>query len=148
MDTQKLRVRLRRLDEILNDLRHLPPVSLADFLNDRMRQAATERQLQVAAQISLDIGASLVAEFGLPAPDDLPGIFTILSKAGFILAELGERMVKLARFRNVLIYLYVETDLKIVYERWTNGLGDFDDFARAIVAFIEKHDADNKESPQ
>ena len=148
MDTQKLRVRLRRLDEVLNYLRHLPPISLAEFLNDQMRLAATERQLQVAAQICLDIGASLVAEFGLPAPDDLPGIFTTLSEAGFIPAELGERMVRLARFRNVLVYLYAETDPKIVYERWTNGLNDFDDFARAIVAFIEKHEADNKEFPQ
>ena len=56
-------------------------------------------------------------------------------------------MGRLARFRNVLVYLYVETNPRVVYERWTNGLSDFDDFARAIVAFIEKHEADNKESP-
>ena len=148
MDTQKLRVRLRKLDETVNDLRHLPPLTLTEYLNNKLQQAAVERLLQVAAQICLDLGASLVAEFGLTAPDELPNIFLTLSRANFIPEELGRRMAGLTRFRNILVHDYLVIDPNIVYERWTMGLADLDDFGRAMAAFIEKHEADDKESPQ
>lgn len=88
MDTQKLRVRLRKLEATLNDLRHLPQLDLKEYLSDKAAQATIERWLQIAAQTCLDIGASLIAEFGLSAPDDLPNIFTTLGRANFIPEEL------------------------------------------------------------
>ena len=148
MDTQKLRVRLRKLDETVHDLRHLPPLKLDEYLNSKLQRAAVERLLQVAAQICLDIGASLVAEFGLTAPDELPNIFTTLGGAGLIPEELGQRMAGMTRFRNILIHDYLVIDPQIVYDRWTSGLTDFDDFGRAIMAFIDKHEAENQESSQ
>ena len=146
MDTQKLRVRLRKLDETVNDLRHLPPLRLDEYLNNKLQQAAVERLLQVAAQICLDIGASLVAEFGLSAPDELPNIFTALGLAELIPKELGQRMAGLTRFRNILVHDYLVIDPKLVYDRWTIGLADFDDFGRAITNLIEKQESENRGS--
>ncbi len=55
-------------------------------------------------------------------------------------------MVGLTRFRNILVHDYLTIDPKIVFERSTAGLVDFDDFGKAMVAFIEKHEAENRES--
>src|SRR5574341_800928 len=141
MDTQKLRVRLRRLNDTVKDLRELPRQTLAEYLRDKQRQAVVERWLQISAQICIDTGASLIAELGLKAPDELPNIFTALGDAGIIPKELGSRMVGITRFRNILVHEYLIVDPVIVYERWTNGLADFDDFGRAVIAFIEEQES-------
>ncbi len=141
MDTQKLRVRLRKLNETVKDLRELPRQTLAEYLNDKQRQAVVERWLQISAQICIDTGASLIAELGLAAPEELQNIFTALGEAGIIPKELSTRMVGLTRFRNILVHDYLIVDPVIVHERLTNGLVDFDDFGRAVTVFIEKQDS-------
>lgn len=141
MDTERLRARLRKLHDVVHDLRDFPALTLAEYLADSMQQAAVERQLQVAAQICIDIGASLVAELGLTAPDELPNIFVTLGRAGIIPEELAQRMAGLTRFRNILVHNYLVIDPGIVYDRWTNGLADFDAFAEALVHFIERQEA-------
>ena len=146
MDTGKLRVRLRRLEDTVNDLRHLPPLTLTEYLSKKDRQAIVERWLQIAAQVCLDAGASVVAEYGLSAPDELPNIFVTLAEAGLIPEELGRRMVGLTRFRNILVHDYLTIDPRIVFERSTEGLVDFDDFGKAIVALIEKHESQDRDS--
>jgi len=115
-------------------------------VKDTERQAVVERWLQICAQICIDTGASLIAEFGLKAPDELPNIFTTLGEAGIIPNELGSRMVGITRFRNILVHEYLTIDPVIVYERGTNGLSDFDDFGRAITEFIEKQESGGDES--
>ncbi len=148
MDTEKLRVRLRKLEDTVNDLRHLPSPTLAEYLSNKDRQAIVERWLQIAAQVCVDVGASVVAEYGLAAPDDLPNIFVTLGNAGLIPQELGQRMVGLTRFRNILVHDYLTIDPKIVFERSTAGLVDFDDFGKAVVALIEKHESQDQESSE
>lgn len=148
MDTEKLRVRLRKLEDTVNDLRHLPPLTLAEYLGNKDRQAIVERRLQIAAQVCVDVGASVVAEYGLAAPDDLPNIFVTLGNAGLIPQELGQRMVGLTRFRNILVHDYLTIDPKIVFERSTAELVDFDDFGKALVALIEKHESQDRGSSQ
>lgn len=148
MDTEKLRVRLRKLEDTVHDLRHLPSLTLAEYLSNKDRQAIVERWLQIAAQVCVDVGASVVAEYGLAAPDDLPNIFVTLGKAGLIPQELGQRMVGLTRFRNILVHGYLTVDPKIVFERSTAGLVDFDDFGKAVVVLIEKHESQDRESSE
>ncbi|MBI5829899.1 MAG: hypothetical protein HZB20_10270 [Chloroflexi bacterium] len=114
MDTEKLRVRLRKLEDTVHDLRHLPSLTLTEYLSNKDRQAIVERWLQIAAQVCVDVGASVVAEYGLAAPDDLPNIFVTLG----------------------------------IFERSTAGLVDFDDFGKAVVALIEKHESQDRESSE
>jgi len=146
MDTEKLRVRLRKLDDTVNDLRNLPPLTLSEYLGNKDRQAIVERWLQIAAQVCVDVAASVVAEYGLTAPDELPNLFVTLGEAGLIPEELGRRMVGLTRFRNILVHDYLTIDPKIVFERSTEGLVDFDDFGKAMVALIEKHESQDQGS--
>jgi len=146
MDTQKLRVRLRKLNDTVKDLRELPRQTLEEYLQDRQRQAVVERWLQIGAQICIDTGASLIAELGLKAPDELSNIFTTLGEAGVIPKRLTSRIVGITRFRNILVHEYLTIDPVIVYERWTKGLGDFDDFGRAIIEFIEKQESGGEDN--
>lgn len=47
-------------------------------------------------------------------------------------------MIKMARFRNIMVHEYTKIDDATVYGVWKKRLGDFDEFARAIVAYLER----------
>ena len=49
------------------------------------------------------------------------------------------RIKGMVNFRNIFIHEYVEIDSEKVYKVLKQCLGDFNDFARAIVKFLDKN---------
>lgn len=44
----------------------------------------------------------------------------------------------MVRFRNILVHNYLDVDSTLVYEHLTHRLDDFEEFARAILKFVEQ----------
>lgn len=70
-----------------------------------------ERKLQLAAQVSIDLGNHLIAYFGFETPKDYKDIFEILAKEGVISKDLSSNMKKIAGFRNILVHDYLSIDV-------------------------------------
>jgi uncharacterized protein YutE (UPF0331/DUF86 family) len=66
---------------------------------------------------------------------DLP---IILSKQGVFSNEFAERLSAMIRMRNVLVHGYVRVNLEKVHQVVQESLGDFDEFARYIVEYLER----------
>lgn len=47
-------------------------------------------------------------------------------------------MTLVVGFRNLIVHLYEKIDLEIVYGHYKKRLGDFDGFAREVLAFSKK----------
>jgi uncharacterized protein YutE (UPF0331/DUF86 family) len=88
----------------------------AVYLADADLRAATERRLQLAVQICIDIGAHLVSEINARAPADYADIFSSLSEAGQIDRALAERMARAAMQRNLLVHSYVDLDHRRIFD--------------------------------
>jgi uncharacterized protein YutE (UPF0331/DUF86 family) len=58
--------------------------------------------------------------------------FEILGEYNLIEKELTNRLVKMARFRNLLIHKYWKIDEKRVYEYAKNNQSDFENFISSI----------------
>ncbi len=58
----------------------------------------------------------------------------ILAKHNIINEELSTRLIKMARFRNLLGHFYLESDNEIIYNVLQNDLKDFYSFREAILA--------------
>ena len=41
-------------------------------------------------------------------------------------------------FRNILVHMYAEVDVEMVYEILQNNLGDFDEFAKYIARYFHE----------
>lgn len=122
--------RVRRLLTLLERYRAL----LAEDDPDPYRR---RHLVQTAAQISIDLAAHVIASEGYRVPRDDGDTFRVLVEAGVLDAELGERMVRLAGARNVIVHLYVEVDDALLARAVAEGgLDDLDAFARRIASLV------------
>jgi uncharacterized protein YutE (UPF0331/DUF86 family) len=67
----------------------------------------------------------LVQVHSLGLPQESRDAFTLLVEAGYLDAELGERLKKMVGFRNVAVHEYQRLNLDTVKGILDNRLGDF-----------------------
>lgn len=138
LDKKVIEARLRRLDRAVNKLKRFAKVTRADYLANEDYQELVERNFQVAIQTCIDIANYLIAQENLSVPDEEENIFITLSKSKIIPKALGERIKGMVGFRNILVHEYLGIDHTLVYDLLQNRLADFDNFAKAIITFLEK----------
>ena len=108
------------------------------YLNNKMLRRAVERTLQVAAEACLDIGRRLIALEGFRYPEGNRDVFQVLGEEGVVPQELLFALLDLARFRNLIVHDYAKIDDAKVYAILKKRLSDLDEYARAIVAYLER----------
>ncbi len=91
----------------------------------------TERWLELAVQICIDLGTQLLMEGSARAPDSYAGVFQSMGATGILPVDLADRLSEAAKQRNLLVHLYMEIDDRKVFA----SLGSLDDLRRfaAIV---------------
>jgi uncharacterized protein YutE (UPF0331/DUF86 family) len=104
------------------------------FSSDENLYLMAERCLQLAIQAMLDIGTHIIADQGLNRPAGYEEVVPELGRAGILPAELVERLSGIAGLRNILVHDYLTVDHERMFDDLTSGLGDFEEFARAIEA--------------
>lgn len=129
---------LNSLQESLKHLKSKQAVSLEEYRKNKDLQAIVERRLETAIQACIDIGNHIVAQENFGSPTDYGEIFLLLAQNGLISGEQADALVKMAGFRNVLIHEYRDILLEKVYDILQNKLGDFYDFARSILDYLDK----------
>lgn len=110
VDPERVRDRLARLDRMLSVLEGVRGARKDAYLVDLDMRLKTERALQLAVQICIDIGAHLIAEPGLEQPDDYRGVFRVLERADLIEGDLADRLGETAGQRNLLVHGYADID--------------------------------------
>ena len=128
-----LRLNARRLEGSLAEGRDR-------FLADENVQLIAERCLQLAIQAILDIGTHIIADQGLNRPAGYEDIVPELGRAGILPAVLVERLSGIAGLRNILVHDYLAVDHGRLFDDLTTGLGDLEEFARAIETFVSSRD--------
>lgn len=136
VDAERVGVRLRRLEELLERLTAVREEGETSYLSHPDVRAATERRLEVAVQICIDLGAQLVTEQSVKAPDSYAAVFTAMAEAGLLSAELAQRMGAAARQRNLLTHLYLEIDDRMVFAS-LGTLDDLREFAKVVARQLD-----------
>jgi len=111
--------------------------------NIRLRKAV-ERALQVAIEACLDIAHHIISEEGFRYPESSADAFKVLGEEGIIPSELLPKLVNMAKFRNVLVHEYVRLDNSVIYGVLKKHLGDFEEFARAILSYLERNEVEER----
>lgn len=133
VDAERVGARLNRLEHLIERLEEVREAGEASYLGDERARAMTERWLQLAIQICVDVGAQLVTESSAPAPTEYAGVFAALSEAGVLEAALARRLASAARLRNLLVHVYLDIDDEAVFAT----LGRMDDL-RAFAAVAQR----------
>ena len=130
--------RLELLRQYKAQLLEIPASNFQEYDRNFLIHKATERLLQTAIEACLDIGKHIIAQERLRFPKDNQDVFTILGEEQIVPRTLLPRLQDMARFRNLLVHEYAKIDNAIVYGILKKRLGDFDEFARAIVEYLER----------
>ena len=100
--------------------------------NDIDIRGAVERYLYLATQSTIDLAESIIAYRKFRKPTTMAESFHILHEAGVISAELMQRLVQMAGFRNVIAHAYEDLDYDIVFDILHNGRKDISAFLEVV----------------
>lgn len=134
---QVVRERLRKLGEVVENLRRVRDVEREEFVASFRHYWLAERGLHLAAEAVFDIGNHVLSGHFNVHATDYENVLQRLAEQGVLSEELREAMRGLGGFRNVLVHAYLEVDEARVYDALQEELPVFDRFAEEIVAFLE-----------
>ena len=130
--------KLRFLKEYLLDLKEYEAIFLTDYQKSKKDQRFVERTLQLACEACIDIAAHIISRQGLREPKDNKDFFQVLFESSIISEPVREAMVKMSKFRNIVVHDYARIDPEIVICILRKNLTDFKTYAREIIEFIDQ----------
>ncbi len=100
---------------------------------------AALRNFQIAIEALTDVANYVLKRRGLAVPETRTGVFEKLCDEGLLDGRWREKLVKMARFRNLLVHEYVAIDLSRIYGFLQSEL----QFVLTVAAVLTKHIAGN-----
>lgn len=139
---ETIRERLRKLREILTNLKDVRKTRREEFLSSYRHYWLAERGLHLAAESVFDIGNHILAGHFNVHSSNYEEVIRRLGEQGVISAPLREKLRGLGGFRNVLVHAYLDIDMDRVLAVLHDELGSFEDFAQAIEGFLNRLPSD------
>jgi len=122
--------------EALRILREYATQGREKIRNDLTLLGSIKYNLIVAIQGCIDICNHLVAKKGGRAPQDYGDCFRLMAELGILEKDFSDRLIQMAKFRNLIIHLYWTVDNERVYQILSKNLDDFDQFLEAVGKFL------------
>ena len=136
VDRDLLLRKLADLDQYVDQVSEFRTVTVAEYRRDWKTQRIVERTLQMAIEACLDVANHVVADRELRVASTYAEIFDVLGDAGLLEGSLRQAMIRVARFRNLLVHDYARIDPAIVVLILSEGLDDFRRFREAALGWI------------
>lgn len=124
--------------EALNLLEELRKKSLDEILKDKILTSAILWNLYIVVQGCIDLGLKAITELGLRTAESYSDVFNVLSESNLISKELKEKLISMARFRNILAHMYAHIDISLVYKILQNNLDYIKEYIRELTRSLSK----------
>lgn len=121
-------------------LRELAAIPLRTFEADPRNYGSAERFLQLAIEITLDVGHHILSAGGFDQPTTYADVFAILGQAKVLDPAFAASLQPMAGMRNRLVHAYEDVDAARVHELLRTRLDDFDQFARQVTAYLDANE--------
>lgn len=138
MDREVVEQKLESLRRCLIRIETKCPADASALAADFDLQDIVSLNLSRAVQLSVDIGAHLIASMEVPPPGTMGQTFDLLAQQGVLGKELANSLKKSVGFRNIAVHNYDSINWLIVHSIVKNHLVEFSEFAKAIVEWLEK----------
>lgn len=138
MDRQVVNQKLESLRRCLKRIEAKCPPQAEALATDIDLQDIVSLNLSRAVQLSVDIGAHLIAGMEVSPPGTMGQTFDVLVQQGVISPDLATHLKKSVGFRNIAVHNYDTINWHIVHSIVKNHLGEFSEFAKAVVDWLEK----------
>ncbi|VAW31669.1 6-phosphofructokinase [hydrothermal vent metagenome] len=129
--------KLQSFEEVLNELRSLGEIDVAQLQNDWRTQRAVERNLQVLVEIAIDLCQRFIALLSQsPATTGTDAIERCIQLN--ILTDKPDYR-QMVRFRNFIVHRYDRIDPAVLVDVVNNQLPVFEQFRDEILTYVKKN---------
>ncbi|NCO60278.1 MAG: antitoxin [Deltaproteobacteria bacterium CG_4_8_14_3_um_filter_51_11] len=131
--------KLSDLSDLYAQLEEYRDIPARRYASDWKTQRIVERTLQMMIEICLDVANHIISDKGCRRPVGYSDHFEVLRENAILDAGLASRMMKMAKFRNLIVHNYDKIDADIIVGILKKNLPDFDSFKTAVAAAIIKN---------
>ncbi len=136
---------LRKLADLSTYIRQISDfrsLSVDEYESDWKTQRIVDRTLHIMIEMCIDIAGHLISDRRLRVPESYADGFRILNENGIVSDNLIEPLMKMAKFRNIIVHQYEKVDPEIVISILQRNIDDFQKFSDEIVTYMKNFDAD------
>lgn len=124
--------KISAIEKYLKILVNYKKSSPEEIQNNLTLKGAVERYLYLVTQATIDLAEAIIAFKDFRKPTLYSETFDILKEEGIITDELGEKLVKMVGFRNIVAHAYEKIDFDIIYDVLQNRLEDIEEFIKQV----------------
>jgi uncharacterized protein YutE (UPF0331/DUF86 family) len=128
--------RFREIQEVKNLLEPYTRLSVEQFASNREAVDAAKYRLLLGIEACAQVCSHLLSRLTGQSPESMPSCFQRLADLQVLSAELAQRLVQMARFRNLLVHRYQIIDNEQVYQIIRDGMDDWDAFVHSVQQFM------------
>ena len=132
VDKERILLLIGEIEKSVSILKEFALEEKQKLIQDEKSMGSIKYYLIIAIEACIDISNHIVAKEHLGVPESYSDCFKMLGNKGIISRELSNKLIKMAKFRNLLVHLYWKIDDEKVYEVIQSELNDFDEFTGHI----------------
>ena len=136
IDREKIKTKIRIIQENLEELEKFKNLSLEELKNSKRDLAAAKYFLRTAIEAMIDIGSHIVAKKLLGVPNTNVEVIQILSEKGILTRENAPTFIKMVKYRNRLTHFYQEVSPEEIFDIIQNKLSDFKKYISEILTYL------------
>ncbi len=133
--------KLADLETYIQQISQFKLLTVEKYRADWKTQRIVERTLHLMIENCIDVAGHIISDNKLPIPDSYADGFRILHENGIVSDALVTALVKMAKFRNIVVHQYEKVDPEIVISILRNHIEDFQRFSNEIAAYLNRHNS-------
>ena len=138
LDWRLVRAKLRKIEQLLDALEAMGPVTADGLRNDVTTSLAVERVLTLVVELAFAVNTHVaVARLGR-APDTYAESFDAVAEAGVVDRDLAAALVPSAKMRDVLVHAYLDVDHEIVAAAMPLALEQYRSYTRQVARWFQE----------
>jgi uncharacterized protein YutE (UPF0331/DUF86 family) len=147
LDLEAIAQKLSRMVDRIDHLKQFELLTLEEYLQDVLKQAAIERLLETVIDAALSINKNLLKREAGLIPTRAETFknfesFVLMGENGFIPTDLAHQLAPSGSFRNVLAHEYDEIDPTQVYTAFQKALDQYPQYVKSIQSYLDQREGD------
>lgn len=136
VDKNLLLRKIADLEGYMEQIKEYSSITIDEYRSDWKVQRIIERTLQMMIEVAVDIANHIISDGKMRIPESYADTFRVLFENRVIDEDIQEIMIKMSKFRNIVVHQYESVNPEIVVNILKKGLTDLVTYKDAIIDYV------------